>query len=39
MANISKSQEADLKKLASVLLNMTEEKLQGMLEDGSFEEF
>lgn len=39
MANIGKGQEADLKKLAAVLLSMTEEKLQEMLEDGSFEEF
>ena len=38
-ATISSSQEADLKKLAAVLLNLSDEKLQGMLDDGSLEEF
>lgn len=38
-ANISSTQEKDLKKLAAVLLNLSEETLQSMLDDGSLEEF
>lgn len=38
-ANISSSQEADLKKLAAVLLGLSEEKIQEMLNDSSLEEF
>lgn len=38
-ANISARQETDLKKLAAVLLNLSDEKLRGMLNDGSLTEF
>lgn len=39
MVNISKNQEADLKKLATVLPDLTEEKLLEILANCSFDEF